>query len=75
MFCSTSFSTSDQRTSPQVARTNRTLCSNACKAKAHRQRREQALELAAKGLTPRQIAKQVGSQLSTVQKWLEERKR
>jgi hypothetical protein len=61
--------------SPQVARTNRTLCSNACKAKAHRHRREQALELAAKGLTPRQIAKQVGSQLSTVQKWLGERKR
>lgn len=58
--------------SPQVARTNRKLCSAACKAKAHRKRREQALALASQGRTPKQIAKQVGSQLSTVQKWLTE---
>lgn len=61
--------------SPQVARTNRKLCSNACKAKAHRRRREQALALAALGRTPKQIAKQVGSHLTTVQKWLQESKR
>lgn len=61
--------------SPQVARTNRRLCSMACKQKAHRQRHEQALSLAALGRTPRQIAKQVGSKLSTVEKWLEEVKR
>jgi hypothetical protein len=60
--------------SPQVARTNRTLCSAACKARAHRQRRDLAIKLAAEGRTPRQIAKQVGSQLSTVQKWLTEKK-
>ena len=60
--------------SPQVARTNRTLCSSACKAKAHRQRRDRALKLAAQGLKPRQIASRVGSQLSTVQKWLKTEK-
>ena len=60
--------------SPQFARTNRKLCSAACKAKAHRRRREQALSLAAQGRTPKQIAKQVGSQLTTVQKWLAEAK-
>lgn len=60
--------------SPQVARTNRTLCSPACKARAHRQRRDQALKLADKGMTARQIAKRVGSQLSTVEKWLKEKK-
>lgn len=60
--------------SPQVARTNRKLCGSACKAKAHRQRREQALRLADSGRTPKQIAKQVGSHLTTVQKWLAEAK-
>ena len=60
--------------SPQVARTSRTLCSAACKARAHRQRRDQALKLANQGMTARQITKRVGSQLSTVQKWLSEAK-
>jgi hypothetical protein len=60
--------------SPQVARTSRTLCSAACKARAHRQRRDQALKLASQGVAPRQIAKRVGSQLSTVQNWLSEAK-
>lgn len=53
-------------------RTNRLLCSNSCKAAAHRQRRKLALKLAADGKTPNQIAKQVGSSLSTVKKWLSE---
>jgi hypothetical protein len=61
--------------SPQVARTNRKLCSPACKAKAHRRRHGQALQLARQGRTAKQIAKQVGSQVSTVEKWLEEAKR
>jgi hypothetical protein len=60
--------------SPDTARTNRTLCSAACKAKAHRKRRDLALKLAELGKKPQQIAKQVGSQLSTVQKWLKESK-
>ena len=56
--------------SPQVARTSRTLCSAACKARAHRQRRDQALKLASQGVAAKQIAKRVGSKLSTVQNWL-----
>jgi hypothetical protein len=59
---------------PGVANSNRTLCSDACKAKAHRQRRAKALALAAAGMKPRQIAKEVGSKLETVQKWLQDRK-
>ena len=60
--------------SPETARVSRTLCSNACKAKAHRKRRAEALALFQKGRTPKQIAKQVGSQLSTVEKWIAETK-
>jgi hypothetical protein len=58
---------------PEIARTSRTLCSAACKAKAHRKRRAQALSLAAEGLTRKDIATKVGSKLETVKKWLEER--
>jgi hypothetical protein len=54
-------------------RTNRTLCSSACKARAHRMRRAETLALAAEGKTAKQIAKKVGSKLETIQKWLEER--
>jgi len=60
--------------SPQVARTSRTLCSAACKARAHRQRRDQAVKLASQGVAAKQIAKRVGSKLSTVQKWLSQNK-
>jgi len=60
--------------SPQVARTNRKLCGPACKARAHRKRREQALRLAERGLKVPEIAKKVGSQVSTVKKWLAARK-
>ncbi|QDU28507.1 hypothetical protein ETAA8_36090 [Anatilimnocola aggregata] len=58
--------------SPQVARTTRTLCSSACKQKAHRLRRDQCVKFAEQGLTAKQIAKRVGSQLSTVENWLQE---
>lgn len=54
-------------------RTNRTLCSSACKARAHRMRRAETLALAAEGRTAKQIAKKVGSKLETIQKWLDER--
>jgi hypothetical protein len=54
-------------------RTNRTLCSSACKARAHRMRRAETLALAAEGKTAKQIAKKVGSKLETIQKWLDER--
>jgi hypothetical protein len=54
-------------------RTNRTLCSSPCKARAHRMRRSKALAMAAEGKTAKQIAKQVNSKLETIEKWLEER--
>jgi hypothetical protein len=57
--------------SPQVARTNRLLCSAACKARAHRQRRELALKLAGDGLSVEQIAERVGSQPATVAGWMD----
>jgi hypothetical protein len=60
--------------SPQVARTSRTLCSTACKARAHRQRRDQAVKLASQGVAAKQIAKRVGSKLSTIQHWLSQDK-
>jgi hypothetical protein len=60
--------------SPDVARTDRVLCSQACKQKAHRKRHAQALELARRGLKPAAIAKQVGSGVDTVKRWLQAEK-
>ena len=60
--------------SPGVGRTNKTLCSPACKARAHRQRRDQALALAKKGVSAKDIAQRLGSQLSAVKKWIAEKK-
>jgi hypothetical protein len=57
--------------SPDVARSDRTLCGQACKQKAHRKRHGDAIKLARRGLTPREIAKQIGSGVDTVTRWLQ----
>ncbi len=56
--------------SPETSRTSRTLCSSACKAKAHRTRQARALALAVRGKTVRQIATAVGSKEITVKGWM-----
>ena len=55
---------------PQVARTDKQFCSNACKTHAYRERQHHARQLYAEGQTVQSIAQQVGSDIGTVQKWL-----
>jgi hypothetical protein len=56
--------------SPEAARTNRRFCSEACRSKAYRGRKERARELAAQGRTPDDIARELDSDLETVRSWL-----
>ena len=56
--------------SPDTARVNRTLCSNACKTKSYRRRRTQARQLHADGKSARVIAGAVGSDFETVKGWV-----
>ena len=56
--------------SPDVNRTSRVYCTNACRVKAYRQRKDKAQRLRAKGKTLREIAAQLGSTTETVKEWL-----
>jgi hypothetical protein len=60
--------------SPQIARTSKLFCSEACRSQAYRNRKEKAHLLAAEGKTFKQIAEELGSDLKTVQEWLKHRK-
>jgi hypothetical protein len=60
--------------SPQLNRADRQTCSGSCRTALHRRRRRQAGELRAAGKSPRQIAKELGSDLNTVKKWLSNQK-
>lgn len=53
------------------ARTDARFCSDACKSKDHRQRRKRARSLAAAKKTASQIAKQLGTNVDTVRRWIE----
>jgi hypothetical protein len=55
---------------PGVNRANRLTCSSTCRTRAYRDRREAALRLHAEGSTPREIARQLGSDVPTVKKWI-----
>jgi hypothetical protein len=52
------------------ARTNRYFCSNACRSKAYRLRQQQAVKLAEAGMDVEEIAKKLGSDVETVNKWI-----
>jgi hypothetical protein len=51
-------------------RSDRTTCSDACRQKLHRMRREQALQLHAKGKEAQEIARKIRSDVETVQRWI-----
>jgi hypothetical protein len=55
---------------PGLNRADRQFCSDSCRVMAYRARQHRARQLAAEGKTVRQIAKQLGSYISTVEKWL-----
>jgi hypothetical protein len=56
--------------SPDTMRADAVYCKEACRARAYRNRKETAVKLASKGKTPRQIAKELGSDVDTVKGWL-----
>ena len=56
--------------SPSVNRTDRRYCSDACRNRALRQRQKVAKEMRKVGKGLRDIAKQTGSDVGTVKKWL-----
>lgn len=55
-------------------RSDREFCSNACKAKDHREKVKQVKALRAKGWNVRRIAKEFDTEPETVKKWLEKKK-
>ena len=55
---------------PQVARSDKQFCSDACKTQAYRERQRHARQLHAQGTPLHAIVQQVGSDVETVQKWL-----
>jgi endogenous inhibitor of DNA gyrase (YacG/DUF329 family) len=52
------------------ARTDAVFCSNKCKSRDYRQRRDKALRLALRKRTPAQIALKLGTNIATVRRWL-----
>jgi hypothetical protein len=56
---------------PGVNRSDRTTCSDSCRQKRQKQRRLRALALHAEGKPPREIAREVGSDVQTVRGWIE----
>jgi hypothetical protein len=58
--------------SPQAARTNRVFCSTACRSRAYRKRKDEARAMSARGVAVAVIAKQLESDIATVQGWIEE---
>jgi hypothetical protein len=56
---------------PDIARTNRQFCSDACRTRAYRGRKEQAQKLAKKGKSIKEIAAEVDSDVKTVKGWIQ----
>jgi hypothetical protein len=56
--------------SPEVARTNRRFCSNACRSRLYRQRQARAKELFAEGKSLQEIAAELRSTVAVVKKWI-----
>jgi hypothetical protein len=61
-------------TNAKSYRTSRKTCSDKCRVWVHRQHQERARELHAAGKTAKQIAKELGSDVDTVKKWVSKRK-
>jgi hypothetical protein len=55
---------------PDVARSHRRFCSDACRMKAYRQRQDRARQMFAAKKTYAQIAKELDSDIGTVRRWI-----
>jgi hypothetical protein len=58
--------------SPDIARTTKHFCSDACRSRAYRGRKERAQLLAAEGKSLKDIAEQLESEVKTVKGWLKQ---
>ncbi len=56
---------------PHVTRTDRIFCSPTCKASAHRGKIAEARRLFARGVSPREIARQLASTTDKVEGWVQ----
>jgi hypothetical protein len=59
---------------PGRARADRQTCSTSCRVKLYRVRQQQARDLHGKGWSIKRISKELGSDVSTVKKWLSKHK-
>jgi hypothetical protein len=57
---------------PAKTRVDRRTCSNTCRTKSYRNRQYRARDLHAQGKTLREIARAVGSNVTTVKNWIKE---
>jgi hypothetical protein len=55
---------------PGVNRSDRLTCSDSCRSRAYRDRQDRARQLAAAGKSFREIAKELGSTVAKVKKWV-----
>ena len=55
---------------PEVARSNRRFCSNACRSKAYRERQDRARRMCTAGKTFEEIAEALDSDVPTVRRWI-----
>lgn len=60
---------------PPASRNTRQTCSDACRVRLYRDRRERARELYVEGKTPAAIVKELGADLETVKGWVKDLKR
>lgn len=60
---------------PDVARTNKRTCSNACRSKMHRRRQAEARKMFAEGIAIEEIADRLDTELSKVKIWINYRRR
>jgi hypothetical protein len=59
---------------PGLNRADRQTCSDSCRVKLYRVRRQRARELHAKKWSLKRISKEIGSNVSTIKKWLSQHK-
>src|SRR5262249_42108217 len=57
-----------------ASRNDRLTCSNRCRVRAYRDRQQKARDLHAKNWSLQRIAKELGSEISTIKKWLAQSK-
>jgi hypothetical protein len=60
---------------PGTGRADKATCSGSCRFLLYRKRKQRAIELQAKGWNVRKIAKEVGSDVSRVKRWVSTNKR